>query len=135
MVLVAFVPKNSLLYWTHWGKITFLVHKFNYFWKSHLNVALNFHAKITVQNLEFLGQKDVFCPSVLLNKSLRYIFMLEKLGEQKQKPQIKRLPHAPQYSLLLWSRPNAIHLRNDWASSNQYKWKRAVTWQMTSTSL
>ena len=74
---------------------------------------MNFHAKITIQNLEFLGQKDVFCPSVLLNKSLRYIFMLEKLGEQKQKPQIKRLPHAPQYSLLLWSRPNAIHLRND----------------------
>ena len=77
------------------------------------HVTLNFYAKITLIFFLILGQKDVFCPSVLLNKSLRYIFMLEKLGEQKQKPQIKRLPHAPQYSLLLWSRPNAIHLRND----------------------
>ena len=81
----------------------------------------------------FSVETMVLVAFVSKSESLRYIFMLEKLGEQKQKPQIKRLPLAPQYSLLLWSRPNAIHLRNDWASSNQYKWKRAITWQMTHT--
>ena len=61
----------------------------------------------------FSVETMVLVAFVSKSESLRYIFMLEKLGEQKQKPQIKRLPLAPQYSLLLWSRPNAIHLRND----------------------